>query len=203
MTTDDLLKERPDLAPWRPAVGIAPQLTDAELVTLAMMQAMLGFTSEARWLRHARAHLRHLFPYLPQQLGYNKRLRKSSELLRRVTRFLATSTSVWSDDVWIVDSTPVECGRSRETRSIGAGRVVVRTRLPCGRCDAGCLGRITIAAGGCSRSPCRRGVCGVCAADVLGGSGSVVCPSPAGSVPGCRAYWRPRYRWTGAGRSAP
>jgi hypothetical protein len=68
-TTDDLLKERPDLAPWRSAVGIAPQLTDAELVTLAMMQAVLGFTSEARWLRHARAHLRHLFPYLPYLLG--------------------------------------------------------------------------------------------------------------------------------------
>jgi hypothetical protein len=61
--------------PWRPAVGIAPQLSDAELVTLAMMQAMLGFTSEARWLRHARSHLRHLFPYLPKQPGYNKRLR--------------------------------------------------------------------------------------------------------------------------------
>jgi hypothetical protein len=77
--TDDLLKASPYLAPWRPAVGIAPQLTDAELVTLAMMQAMLGFTSEARWLRHARAHLRHLFPYLPKQPGYNKRLRKAAE----------------------------------------------------------------------------------------------------------------------------
>jgi hypothetical protein len=65
--TDDLLKASPHLAPWRPAVGIAPQLTDAELVTLAMMQAMPGFTSEARWLRHARSHLRHLFPYLPKQ----------------------------------------------------------------------------------------------------------------------------------------
>ena len=30
-------------------------------------------------------------------------------------RILATTTSVWSDDVWAVDSTPVECGRSRET----------------------------------------------------------------------------------------
>jgi DDE family transposase len=115
VTTDDLLKEYPDLAPWRPAVGIAPLLTDAELVTLAMMQALLGFTSEARWLRHARAHLQHLFPYLPQQPGYNKRLRKAAELLRKVTRMLATNTSVWSDDVWVVDSTPVECGRSRET----------------------------------------------------------------------------------------
>jgi hypothetical protein len=30
------------------------------------MQALLGFTSEARWLRHATTHLRHLFPCLPQ-----------------------------------------------------------------------------------------------------------------------------------------
>jgi hypothetical protein len=114
-TTDDLLKERPDLAPWRPPVGIAPRLSDAELVTLAMMQAMLGFTSEARWLRHARSHLRHLFPYLPQQSGYNKRLRKAASLMRSINRIMATATSVWSDDVWVVDSTPVECGRSRET----------------------------------------------------------------------------------------
>lgn len=113
--TDDLLKASPHLAPWRPVVGIAPRLTDAELVTLAMMQAMLGVTSEARWLRHAHAHLWHLFPYLPKQPGYNKRQRKAAELLRRVTRTLATDTSVWRDDVWIVDSTPVECGRSRET----------------------------------------------------------------------------------------
>lgn len=115
--TDDLLKDSPHLAPWRPPVGIAPRLTDAELVTLAMMQAMPGFTSEAKWLRHSRAHLRHLFPYLPQQPGYNKRLRKAAGLLRQVTRFLASSTSAWSDDVWVVGSTPVECGRSRETAS--------------------------------------------------------------------------------------
>lgn len=113
--TDDLLKASPHLAPWRPAVGIVPRLTDAELVTLAMMQAMLGFTSEARWLRYAHSHLRPLFPYLPKQPGYNKRLRKAAGLLRHVTRLLATDTSVWSDDVWVVDSTPMECGRSRET----------------------------------------------------------------------------------------
>jgi hypothetical protein len=57
---DDLLKESPQLGPWRPAAGISPRLSDAELVTLAVMQALPGFTSEARWLRHARAHLRHL-----------------------------------------------------------------------------------------------------------------------------------------------
>jgi hypothetical protein len=113
--TDDLLKEAPHLAPWRPRVGIAPRLSDAELVTLAVMQALLGFTSERRWLRHAATHLRHLFPYLPGQSGYNRRLRKAADLIAQVNRLLATDTSLWTDTVWVVDSTPVECGRSRET----------------------------------------------------------------------------------------
>ncbi|CAN3977725.1 FIG01140766: hypothetical protein [Kitasatospora purpeofusca] len=46
--TDDPPKDSPQFAPWRPAVGIAPQLGDAEPVTPAVMQAMLDFTSEAR-----------------------------------------------------------------------------------------------------------------------------------------------------------
>jgi transposase len=103
--------------------GIAPKLSDAELLTLAVMQALLGFTSEARWLRYAGRHLRHLFPYLPGQSGYNKRLRRTTELLGHLIRAVARDTTLWSDDVWVVDSTPVECGRSRETakRSALAG----------------------------------------------------------------------------------
>jgi hypothetical protein len=46
-------------------VGIAPKLSDAELVTLAVLQALGGYTSEARWLRHADRHLRHLFRTSP------------------------------------------------------------------------------------------------------------------------------------------
>ncbi len=115
VTTDDLLKTCPHLAPWRPAVGIAPKLSDAELVTLAVLQALLGYPSEARWLRYARAHLGHLFPYLPKQPGYNKRLRAAADLILRVIRALASDTTFWTDDVWVADSTPVECGRSRET----------------------------------------------------------------------------------------
>jgi hypothetical protein len=41
-----------------PSMGIAPQLSDADLVTLAVLQALVGFTSEARWIPHASAHLR-------------------------------------------------------------------------------------------------------------------------------------------------
>jgi hypothetical protein len=120
---DELLKAAPQLAPWRPAVGIGPKLSDAELVTLAVLQALLGFCSEARWLRHASRHLGHLFPYLPGQSGYNKRLRAAAGLIRHAIRAIAADTALWTDDIWLADSTPVECGRSRETarRSALAG----------------------------------------------------------------------------------
>jgi hypothetical protein len=143
VTIDDLLQQAPELAPWRPVMGIPPKLSDAELVTLAVMQALLGFSSEARWLRHASRHLRHLFPYLPGQSGYNKRLRRTTELLCQIIRAVATDTALWTDDVWVVDSTPVECGRSRETtkRSALAGWAQMATapaiRAPSGGC--GCI----------------------------------------------------------------
>ena len=54
-------------------------------------------------------------PYLPGQAGYNKRLRGAIGLMRALWRILAADTAQWSDAVWLVDSTPVECGRSRET----------------------------------------------------------------------------------------
>jgi len=113
--TDDLLRAYPHRAPARPRVGIAPKITDAELITLAVMQALAGRPSEARWLRYAHAQLRHLFPYLPQQPAYNKRLRRLADTISWLITVLARDTPLFTDDVWVVDSTPVECARSRET----------------------------------------------------------------------------------------
>jgi hypothetical protein len=120
---DDMLTDWPDLAPDRPADGMALTLSDAELLTMAVMSALLGFTSERRWLRYVAENLAGMFPRRIGQSGYNKRMRKAFSLFIRVIRMLAMDTSLWSDDVWVVDSTPVECGRSRETarRSDAAG----------------------------------------------------------------------------------
>jgi hypothetical protein len=112
---DDTLADRPELRPWRPRIGIAPRLSDAELLTLAVLQVLLGFEHEAHWVRHARKHLRHLLPYVPGQAGYNKRLRRSARQLQALIRELATDTDLWADGLWLIDSTPVECGRSRPT----------------------------------------------------------------------------------------
>lgn len=67
--TDDLLKDYPEHRLRRPAAGIGPKVSDAELVTVAVTRALLGYVSEARWLRRARTHLTGLFPYLPGQSG--------------------------------------------------------------------------------------------------------------------------------------
>jgi hypothetical protein len=48
---DDPLKTYPAVFSLRPRVRVVPKLAEAELVTLCMMQALLGLTSEARWLR--------------------------------------------------------------------------------------------------------------------------------------------------------
>jgi len=115
VTIDDLLIDHPEWVPERPEIGIAPQLSDAELVTLAVIQALLGFTSEAHFIRHAHTHLRALFPYLPQRPAYNKRLRNAAATMQHIIAVLARDCPSWHDDLWLVDSTPVECGRSRET----------------------------------------------------------------------------------------
>lgn len=104
-------------------LGRPPRLSDSELITLAVAQVLLGFHSEARWLRFATTHLRGMFPHLPQRPAYNKRLRAAWPLLQHAIRLLAADCDLWADPVWITDSTPVECGRSRDTarRSALAG----------------------------------------------------------------------------------
>jgi hypothetical protein len=104
-----------DYLAGRVRAGRPPRLTDAELLTLATAQVLLGVRSEARWLRLVPAALPGAFPYLPGQSGYNKRLRAALPLLKRLIRVLAADTDLWTDPVWLVDSTPVECARSRPT----------------------------------------------------------------------------------------
>jgi len=47
--------------------GRPPRLSDAELLTLTVAQALLGIRFEARWLRFIPGHLPGAFPYLPGQ----------------------------------------------------------------------------------------------------------------------------------------
>jgi Transposase DDE domain len=103
------------VAPCRRGRGRRPDLTDAELVCLAVAQVLLGFGSEHRWIQFALCHLRGLFPYLPNQPGYHKRLRAAAPLLAAAISHLARVSPSWCDSLRLLDATPVPCAASRQT----------------------------------------------------------------------------------------
>jgi hypothetical protein len=93
--------------------GSAHQRRRAGLPGLA--QVLVDATSERSWLRLVGARLGHLFPYVPQQPGYNKRLRALAPTICQVLRELVAASPSVCDRVRLLDSTPVPCGASRET----------------------------------------------------------------------------------------
>jgi hypothetical protein len=90
-------------------------VTDAEVVTLCVAQAIMGIPSDRRFLKVARKRLVHLFPELPCQSGYFKRRRRLADQLEWLIGMFASQSPGYSDDLLLIDSTPVECARSRET----------------------------------------------------------------------------------------
>jgi Transposase DDE domain len=75
----------------------------------------LGVPNDRKFLALARWRLGHLFPYLPKQPGYNKRLRALAPTIARVISHLAVNSPSFCDNLRLLDSTPVPCGQSRET----------------------------------------------------------------------------------------
>ncbi|MGH2884533.1 MAG: IS982 family transposase [Solirubrobacteraceae bacterium] len=105
-----------DFLPVRRGAGRRPRISDAELVALAVAQIMLDCHSERRFLRLAHRRLEHLFPYIPKQSGYNKRLRRLAPRICEVIEHLARISPSFCERVRLLDSTPVPCGMSRQAR---------------------------------------------------------------------------------------
>jgi hypothetical protein len=101
--------------PPRTRTGRPPQITDSELICLAIAQMFLGIPDDRRFLAVAGYRLGHLFPYLPKQPAYNKRLRALAPRIAQVITHLAVNSASFGDGLRLLDSTPVPCGQSRET----------------------------------------------------------------------------------------
>src|SRR5215218_2332327 len=106
-TADDLLPER--------AKNARRRLTDAEVVTLLVAQALMDVPSDRRFAKRARKQLGHLFPGLIGQSGFHKRRAGLADQIEQVMGALARECPGFWDDVVLIDSTPVETARSRET----------------------------------------------------------------------------------------
>ena len=103
-----------DLLPKRAGNG-KRILTDAEVVTLAVAQAIMGIPSDGRFLAVADKRLSHLFPLLPKRPGYYKRRERLSDAIEALIAVFARDSPGYHDDLVLVDSTPIECARSIET----------------------------------------------------------------------------------------
>ena len=106
-TVDDLLPKRPGNARRR--------ITDAEVVTLSIAQAVMGIPSDPRFLAVAAKRLAHLFPSLPERTAFHKRRLRLSGVIEGLISEFARHSPGFYDELLLVDSTPVECARSRET----------------------------------------------------------------------------------------
>jgi Transposase DDE domain len=84
-------------------------------VTLCVAQVLMGIPSDRRFLRAARRQLGHLFPYLPSQDALHKRRARLTETIEWLIGVFAAQSPGAADDLLLLDSTPVECGRSLET----------------------------------------------------------------------------------------
>lgn len=103
------------LGPRHCGAGRPPKLTDAELITLAVAQVMLGLANDRQFLALARWRLGHLFPELIDQSGYNRRLRALAPQIGRCISYLAYVSPSFCDRLRLLDSTPLPCGQSRQT----------------------------------------------------------------------------------------
>jgi hypothetical protein len=106
-TADDLLPEK--------AKNARRSVTDAEVVTLAVAQAIMDIPSDREFLAVAAKRLGHLFPRLPAQPGYWKRRGRATETIDWLIAMFAKDSPGFHDRVVLIDSTPVECGRSVDT----------------------------------------------------------------------------------------
>ena len=90
-------------------------ISDNELFTLMVAQMLLQCPSERVLLRRARRRLGHLFPYLPSQPRYNERCRELGPELVLLWKAIAAETLGASDDLRLLDTTPLPCGQPIET----------------------------------------------------------------------------------------
>ena len=111
VTADDLLPEKPGNA--------RRSVTDAEVVTLCVAQAIMGIPSDYRFIAVAGKRLRHLFPTIPTRDAFHKRRLRISGPIEALIAHFARHSPGFFDELLLVDSTPVECARSRETVTRG------------------------------------------------------------------------------------
>jgi hypothetical protein len=100
---------------------------------------LLGIGSDRRCLAAAAHRLSHLFPVLPTQDAFHKRRARLADTIEALIADFASQSPGWWDDLLLLDSTPVETARSRETvkrAGDSALRDAIADAAGCGYCSS-------------------------------------------------------------------
>ena len=109
--------------------GKPPEVTDAELVCLAVAQVLLRFDDERHWLRAAARQVGHLFPRLLGQSEYNERVKAAAPLMEAALRWwLAEATLGSAQLLRLMDATPFRAASPRSSRGARACTATARSR---------------------------------------------------------------------------
>jgi len=122
---DDFLKTHPHLANWRTSNNRIPKCTDAEIMTIALMQAVFGVATHKQAYLLVKSVFPNAFPHLPQYPPFLTRLHQVQSLVGRLL-FQAGTQAVGEQNVFLMDSKPIPVckpirqGRVRLLRQEGA-----------------------------------------------------------------------------------
>jgi Transposase DDE domain len=104
--------------------GRRPRVSDAELVALAVCQALMGIPSDRQFLGLVRFRLAGWFARLPEQSQYNRRLRELTPLLvwvqQRLSGLLATGQLRLADGTLVGVANYAGCARHSEFAGLAA-----------------------------------------------------------------------------------
>jgi len=122
---DEFLKRHPALAQWRRSPHAQPQFSDAEVLTLALLQGVFEVATLKQTYRLVARNWRTAFPHLP---SYTQWVLRLHHLLPHVSGLLAATCthSLTAARLYLIDSTPIPLchplrhGRVRLLRDEGA-----------------------------------------------------------------------------------
>jgi hypothetical protein len=122
---DDFLKAHPHLAAWRTSPNARPKFTDAEVVTVALMQAVFGVATLKQAYLLTKSLFADAFPHLPGYAPFLARLHRLTPfvgmlLMKAGLQALGTGNLFLIDSKPIPVCKPIRHGRVRLLRQEGA-----------------------------------------------------------------------------------
>jgi hypothetical protein len=112
---DDYFKANPDLASWRRSPNSRPSFSDADVITIALMQGVFG----CQTLKKTYFLVVSLFPdAFPNLCSYKESLHSLHNLTSLVGRLIGAALSPMNEDLYLIDGKPIPV-----CKSIHHGRV--------------------------------------------------------------------------------